>query len=141
MQEQLDDAIVLVTVGFSPPEAMRALGEHLGLRGPVLSDPDRTLYRLIGLRRAALWRVYSPRTLAYYTGAILRGRRLHRPVEDTRQLGGDALVVDGVLVRRWRPSTPEDRVAPEALVAAAHAALSASGGGDAARPPGDPPPG
>ncbi len=127
MQEQLHGAIALVTVGFSPPEALRALAGHLGLRGPVLSDPDRMLYRLVGLRRAALWQVYSPRTLAYYGRAILRGRSLPRPVEDTRQLGGDALVVDGVLVRRWRPSTPEDRVAPDVLVSAARAATAGDG--------------
>nr|MBA3524359.1 hypothetical protein [Geodermatophilaceae bacterium] len=93
MQEQLDDASVLVTVGFSPPEALCALGDHLGLRGLVLCDPDRSLYRLVGLRRAAVWQVYSPRTLAYYGRAILWGRRLHAPGVDTRQLGGDALVV------------------------------------------------
>lgn len=89
MQEQLDDASVLVTVGFSPPEALRALGDHLGLRGLVLCDPDRSPYRLVGLRRA-VWQVYSPRTLVFYGRAILRGRRPHAPVEDTRQLGGDA---------------------------------------------------
>ncbi len=115
---------------------------HLGLRGLVLCDPDRSPYRLVGLRRAAVWQVYSPRTLAFYGRAILRGRRLHAPVEDTRQLGGDALVVDGVLTRRWRPSTPEDRAAPHLLVSAARAAMSESdGGGGPVRPPGDAPPG
>lgn len=119
MQEQLDGAVPLVTVGFSPPEALRVLADYLGLRGLVLSDPDRVLYRLAGLRRAPLWQVYSSRTLAYYARAMLRGQTLHRPVEDTRQLGGDALVVEGVVTRRWRPSTPEDRVAPGVVAAAA----------------------
>lgn len=42
----------------------------------------------------------------------LRGRMLHKPVEDTRQMGGDALVVDGRIVRIWRPATPDNRAAP-----------------------------
>jgi hypothetical protein len=116
-------AVGVVVVGFSPPEALAALAEHLGLTGPVLSDPDRGVYRLLGLRRAPIWQVYSPSTLGYYARAALRGRRLAKPVEDTRQMGGDALVVDGVVVRRWRPGTPDDRADP-ALVADAARALT-----------------
>jgi hypothetical protein len=40
--------------------------------------------------------VYSPGTLATYAAALARGRRLARPVEDTRQLGADAIMIDGV---------------------------------------------
>lgn len=119
MQQRLGGAVPLVVVGFSPPDALAALAGHLGLRGLILSDPQRVAYRLVGLRRAPLWQVYSPGTLVYYAWAAVRGRTLHKPVEDTRQLGGDALVRDGVIVRRWRPSTPDDRVAPRALVDAA----------------------
>jgi hypothetical protein len=111
------------TVGFSPPAALRALADHLDLTGPVLSDENRTLYRLLGFGRAPVWRVYSPATLAHYASAVRRGHRLRRPVEDPRQLGGDALAVDGVVVRRWRPSTPEDRAAPSRLAAAAAGTL------------------
>lgn len=115
----LGSGIGLITVGFSPPTALRELADHLGLTGVVLSDGHRVLYRLLGLRRAPLWRVYSPATLAFYAHARRRGRQLTRPVEDTRQLGGDALVVDGVVVRVWRPRSPDDRVAPDRLVTAA----------------------
>lgn len=109
----------LVTVGFSPPEAMSALARHLHLTGLVLSDPGRALYRLLGLGRAPLWRVYDPATLLFYARAALRRRRLTRPVEDTRQLGGDAVAVDTTVVRRWRPATPTDRADPGAVVAVA----------------------
>ena len=47
-----------------------------------------------GCAEAPLWRVYSPGTLAFYREAKRRGLRLHAPVEDTRLLGGDALVRD-----------------------------------------------
>ncbi len=119
MQEHLADAAPLVVVGFSPGPAMAALADHLGLTATVLTDPERRLYRLLGLRRAPLWRVYSPGTLARYAGFLRQGRRLRPAVEDTRQLGGDALVVDGRVVRLWGPSTPDDRADPARIVAAA----------------------
>ncbi len=105
----------LVGVGFSPPAGLAPLADHLGWTGPFLSDPGRQVYRARDLPRAPVWRVYSPGTLLRYARAAARGRRLARPVEDTRQLGGDAVVVDGTVVRRWRPRTPDDRVAPEVL--------------------------
>lgn len=113
--ELADAAVPLVVVGFSPADALAPLADHLGLPGRVLSDPDRTAYRALGLGRAPVWRVYSPGTMLRYAGAVLRGHTLHKPVEDTRQMGGDALVVDGIVVRRWRPSTPDDRVDPAVI--------------------------
>jgi hypothetical protein len=37
------------------------------------------------------------------------------PTEDTRQLGGDAVLVDGRVVQLWRPRTPNDRPSPGTL--------------------------
>jgi len=111
--------IGMITIGFSPPQPLHDLAEFLHLTGPVLADEQRTVYRLLGLRRAPLWRVYSPGTLAFYRRARRRGQQLRRPVEDIRQLGGDAIIDDGVIIRRWAPRSPDDRVAPHRLVAAA----------------------
>ncbi|MDN5747116.1 MAG: hypothetical protein L0H64_01075 [Pseudonocardia sp.] len=121
MQQELAGRIPLVVVGFSPAEALAPLADHLGLTGAVLSDTDRRLYRRLGLRRAPVWRVYSPGTLARYAIWKLRGRTLHRPVEDTRQMGGDALLVDGRVERLWRPATPDDRAAPGLVARSARA--------------------
>lgn len=112
MQQEIDGAVPLVVIGFSPADALAPLGEYLGLTGPVLSDPGRVLYQRLGLRRAPVWQVYSPGTIARYALLKLRGATLHKPVEDTRQMGGDALVVDGRVERLWRPATPDDRAAP-----------------------------
>jgi len=114
-----DPRITLVFVGFSPAPRLKGLARHLGWPGPVLSDEPRRLYAELGLGRASLWRTYSPRTLALYGRALLRGRRPQRPVEDTRQLGADAVVVDGTVVRLWRPRSPDDRPAAAAVVAEA----------------------
>ena len=119
MQNELAGAVPLVVVGFSPADALAPLATHLGLTGPVLSDPDRQLYQRLGLRRAPIWQVYSPGTIARYALLTLRGATLHKPVEDTRQMGGDALLVDGRIDRLWRPATPDDRAAPARIAAAA----------------------
>ena len=108
-------AVGLVAVGFSPPSGLAPLADHLGWTGTFLSDQNRRVYRALGLPRAPVWRVYSPGTMLRYARAAARGTRLPRPVEDTRQLGGDAIVVDGTVVRRWRPRTPDDRIAPAVL--------------------------
>ena len=114
-----DPRITLVLLGFSPRERLAAVARHLGWTGLVVSDPGRVVYRALGLKRAPLWRVYTPRTLLTYAAAHRRGHRLRRLTEDTRQLGGDAVVVDGVVVTLWRPRSPDDR--PSAAAVAAQA--------------------
>ena len=108
--------IGLVACGFSPPDALAALADHVSWPGLFLADENRQLYGLLGMRRARLWQVYSPGTLARYGLAATRGQQTPRPVEDIRQMGGDALLQDGVAVRRWLPRTPDDRIRPARLV-------------------------
>lgn len=120
MQDALAGAgVEAVAVGFSPPDALAPLAEHLGWRGRFLADTERRLYRDLGLGRAPWWRVYSPGTIAIYVRAARRGRRGTAAVEDTRQLGGDALVREGRAVARWNPRSPDDRVPAAELAAAA----------------------
>jgi hypothetical protein len=120
VQDALTGAgVETVAVGFSPPDALAPLAEHLGWRGRFLADTERRLYRELGLGRAPWWRVYSPGTIAIYVRAARRGRRGTAAVEDTRQLGGDALVREGRAVARWNPRSPDDRVPAAELAAAA----------------------
>lgn len=124
MHEAHDDPRVgLVVVGFSPADRLGAITRRLGWPGLVLSDPDRLLYARLGVGRAPWWRVYSPGTLATYARALLRRTPLRRPVEDTRQLGADAVLVDARVTALWRPRSPNDRpTATDVLAAAAAAA-------------------
>ncbi|MDQ4093414.1 MAG: hypothetical protein M3143_08450 [Actinomycetota bacterium] len=108
--------IGLVACGFSPPDALATLADHVGWPGLFLADENRRLYGLLGMRRARLWQVYSPATVARYALAAARGQQLPRPVEDIRQMGGDALLCDGTVVRRWLPRTPDDRIRPARLL-------------------------
>jgi AhpC/TSA antioxidant enzyme len=103
--------VSVIGVGFSPPAALAALADHLGWPWPFYSDTQRRLYRRLDLPRARARDVYNAGTLARYASALARGTRIQRPVEDTRQLGGDALVNDGVVLRLWRPRSPDDRPA------------------------------
>ncbi len=120
MHEQHGNPSVgLIFIGFSPADRLAALARHLRWPGLVLSDPTRLVYARLGFRRARLWRVYAPRTLLTYARAVRGGKKLSRPVEDTRQLGGDAVLRDGTVIRLWRPRSPDDRPAASDVLAAA----------------------
>lgn len=117
-----DDRIGLTLVGFSPPRRLAAIVKRGGWRGRVLGDDPREVYRRLGAGRGHWWRVYSPGTLLTYARSVRSGTPLPRAEEDTRQLGADAVVVDGTVVTLWLPRTPNDRPdAAEVLAAAARA--------------------
>ena len=109
----------LIAVGFSPPDALAGLAAHLGWPFPFLSDEQRVLYHRLSLDRAAAAQVFTPATRAVYAAAAERGVIPERPVEDIRQLGGDAFVVAGVARLVFRPASPDDRPSPHDLLSAA----------------------
>lgn len=119
-----DPRIGLVLIGFGPADRLAAIVRRLGWTEPVLSDPSRAFYGRLGIGRAPWWRVYTRATLAVYIRAWRRGRRPSPPSgEDTRQLGGDAVMVDGVVRTLWRPQSPDDRPAAADVLAGAEGAL------------------
>lgn len=111
-----------VAVGFSPPEALRALAERLEWPWPFLADTERLLYRRLGFERAPLRNVWTAGTLAIYRRAVAGGTPVHKPVEDARQLGGDAVVRAGTAVTVFRPASPDARAPVESLLEAVRAA-------------------
>lgn len=115
--------IAVVAVGFSPLEALADLAAYLDWPWPFLCDRERVLYRRLGLPRLPLWRVYSAGTLLRYARALVRRRPLHRPVEDTRQIGGDAVVRKGAVVRLFVPRSPDDRASVPLLIEAARSLM------------------
>ena len=123
-QARDDPRAGLILVGFSPPQRLAALARHLRRPGRVLTDTGRVLYQRLGAERAPLWRVHSPATLAAHVAAAAHGHRPAKPVEDTRQLGADAIMVNGVVRQLWRPRTPSDRPPAAQVIAAAQAWLT-----------------
>jgi hypothetical protein len=118
--DQMPTVLPVVVTFTDDVGRLDAYREHLGIDGPVLADPERSLYRAVGAGRGALRRVWSPGTIAMYAKLLRRGRRLRPPTEDTRQLGADLLIdADGRLRRLWLPEGPDLRPSIEELVAAA----------------------
>jgi hypothetical protein len=121
VRDRIDDlggaAVALVT--FTRQRNLRGYRSRLGLPFPVLADEDRSVYRAYGFGRASLLRVWSPSVLAEYGRLLRAGRRLRRPTEDTRQLGGDVVVgPDGRIAYLRRSSGPDDRPPVDELVEA-----------------------
>ena len=110
----------VLVVSFAIPELLAAYERELGLDLPLYCDPERELYRALGFGRASFARAWlDPRVWGRYAGLLARGRRLHRPEQDTLQLGGD-VVFDADTRLRWRYASrgPEDRPSVDALIAA-----------------------
>ena len=119
--DQLGDALPVVVTFTDDVSLLAAYRDHLEVEFPVLADVDRVLYDLLGAGRGSLRKVWSPGTLAMYGRLLLRGRRLHAPTEDTRQLGADAIVGrDGRLHRVWLPESPDARPSIQTIIDAVH---------------------
>jgi hypothetical protein len=86
------------------------------------ADIAQALLASLGLHVGWVW--LGPATLATYAAGLLRGHELAWPVEDTRQLGADAIMADGVVRLLWRPRTPSDRPPAAQVVAAAKSLLT-----------------
>ena len=115
---QFGDATVVV-VTFAAPDRLAAHREHLRIPFTIVTDTDRSLYRLLGAERGSNRQVWSLGTLRMYTGLLRQGRRLQRPTEDIHQLGADAVIGrDGRLRFLSLPSTPDARPPVSALIAA-----------------------
>ncbi len=130
MRDQLDrfGGAAVAVITFAEPDRLPAHRHHLELPFPLLADPDRIAYRRFGLGRGSLHRIWNPGTLATYGRLLRRGRRLRRPTEDTRQLGGDFVIgPDGALAAAFRPRSPDDRPSITRLVEAVEAARRRSG--------------
>ena len=118
--DRLGDAAVAV-ITFAPIEDLAAYHRHLDLSFPVLSDPDRELYRTFQLGRGSFRAVYGVGTLAMYARLLRRGRRYQRSTQDTRQLGGDFVIdASGRLAAAFRPPSPDTRPDIDELAAALH---------------------
>lgn len=109
----------VVAVGFSPGPALAALADDLAWPWAFLADPELALYGRLGLERAPLRGVFTPGTVRRYREAAAQGHEVHRPVEDARQLGGDAIAVEGRVVWLRRQASPDDRPSATSVLEAA----------------------
>ena len=113
MRDHLDrlGEVQPVVVSFNDDVGrLAAYRDFLEVDFPFVSDPERQLYQALGAERGRLRDVWSLGTLRMYARLLVRGMRLRVPIEDTRQLGADA-VVDraGRVVHVWLPDGPDHR--------------------------------
>jgi len=121
VSERLDEfpPMRVAVVTFAPVEQLAAHREHLDLPWPLLADPQRAVYRQFGLERGSFAEVWGLDTLRLYYELLRQGRKLRRPAQDTRQLGGDFVIDrDRRLVAAFRPRSPDSRPSVDELLAA-----------------------
>lgn len=109
--------MTIVVVGMSPSaEPLRKLGEQQGLSGVAwVADPERSLYRALGVGRGSLSQVLGWRVLRAGILAFLKGHGIGRVEGDPFQLPGTAVIYRGKVVRRYIHRTAADRPDYETL--------------------------
>lgn len=112
-------------ITFTTDSELDAYLDDVDLPFPVLVDSQRHVYRAYGLGRGAWRRIWGVKAARRYL-EIFRNdgiRGLHRPTEDTLQLGGDFVIArDGTLAWGFWSEGPDDRPSVDDLVAAVAAA-------------------
>ena len=119
MRDRIYDlkASEIAVITFAEQDEAAAHHARLDIPFPLLSDPERTLYRRFNLSRGSVREVWNLSTLGLYVKLIAKGRRLRRPRHDTQQLGGDFVIgSDGRLVAAYRPRSPDDRPSIDSLL-------------------------
>ena len=114
MRARLDElgklAVDVVVLTFSDQRTLPAYQRRYATPLPVVTDPDRLLYSAFGFERGSVWRVWGWRAAKKYVELVRAGGKLERSTEDTLQLGGNAIIAAGGVVRWiYAGSGPDDR--------------------------------
>jgi len=118
--EQLDP-VEIVIVHFDETDRLHEYRSFHGVPDDVriVADPERTLYRTLGIGRGRWWRVWGPRTFRAYLRLMREGRRYRRHRGDSLQLGGDVVVgADGRVAWTFLPAEPDARPTHQQIEAA-----------------------
>ncbi len=110
--------VSVVAVAHAPPEVVKAFLAREPKPYPMLSDPDRSAYRLFELGRVSFWHFLRPRIVANFIGLLFRGEKIRRltNTEDIYQLGGDFILNRSLEVVFAYPSRDAtDRVGVDAI--------------------------
>lgn len=135
--EARDARVVAIGQGTGADAARLAETLHLGF--PVLGDPERESYRLLGLRRDSWWGLIG-RPLVEHPGRALRDiadadlRASASRYSDPKQLGGVAIVDRAGTLRYLRRAGRSDDLPDNAELFAALDDLPVAGGAPV-RPP------
>jgi len=101
--------VKVLLICFGTPEEARVWLEEVCHAFPLLLDPGRTVYRAYKLK-SSLLHSWNPKTLIYYTRALLTGRKWRGIQGDSTQLGGDFIVnPDGRFLLSYPSRNATDR--------------------------------
>ncbi len=107
----------VLAIGFAAQERLDVMRDELGLTFPLISDPDRRWYAVLGATRGRWRDVYAPRILRRYLRALFRRERIPLPHDDLRQLGADVVLQDGRIVHVWSSHESERRPTVAEIIA------------------------
>lgn len=108
----IDEAgLSVAVVGMSDSAApLVALGDRFGLVGVAwIADPDRLLYRALGVRRGGLLQLFGPRVVWAGLRGVMRGYGVGRIQGDPFQMPGTALIFRGSVLRQHIHRSAADR--------------------------------
>ncbi len=112
----------IVMIGPGTPAEAAAFIDELGLKGPVLTDRDRTAYRAYGLGQAPFRSLLDPRVIAGGVRAATKGFLPRTSSGNPLQLQGQFLIDrDGIIRSATRPHLMSDIPSATALLADAKA--------------------
>ncbi len=101
-------AVAIVT--FDADFMAKAYAKQTNLPWPLLIDSNHSTYNSYGMGHGSAWAIYGPASIWNYLKLIFKGRRIHKPGSDYRQLGGDVLIDPEGIVRLHHTSeSPHDR--------------------------------
>ena len=102
--------VKLALVHMTTAEAFAAFAGGYGLDDvPAIADPERRLYRAIGLRRGTLSQLLGWSVWVRGARAFFSGHRVGKLEGDGMQMPGTFVIRDGVVVRRFMNKTAADR--------------------------------
>ena len=102
--------VVLALVHMTAPDSFAEFAGRYGLGDvPAISDPERRLYRAVGLRRGTLSQLLGWSVWVRGARAFFAGHRVGKLEGDGMQMPGTFILRDGVVVRRFINKTAADR--------------------------------
>jgi len=110
----------VVVVSFGSLQGADGWLKDTGCKLEMFLDPDRSLYRALGLPRSVS-KVWGISTIHFYAGEVASGRTLpksQQEEDDPLQMGGDfTLNRTGLLTLCHPSSNPRDRPSLEKILA------------------------
>ena len=115
--EQAGSRVVLV--GMGTPEETADFIKNQEIVVPMVSDPNRRLYRSFGLKMATIPELFRPSVAFKAVAALAQGHTVGLPAGDIRQLPG-VFIIDtgGRIVFSHEGRDAGDHPDPETLLAA-----------------------